>query len=455
MGTPAGNGAWDSETNTYSWTLGYSNLATIFDCNTESLKGYTKIYLETSDLVDGPYRICFMKGSSTLATIAFYSAGVKDLKFADRDETKNLDLKEVTHISFGGASGAGSVKLTKAYLEGPDIPTEATIKTTVGTDIKNLTGTNTNWANTVTYPMAFQSQSTAWGDGNGDKESTHVNISDYSKLSFNVTKGSDKGLALRVWIWDGTKVVTLYPHPDADYATADFTQAYEIKNAGVYSVNISDYTYLKGVKAANKYESQTAVTVNYAWLSNGEKAIAVDEALTYNFDYPLDFSEVTDVEAYIATSVDGSKVTMTKVEGAVPANTGLVLKQVNDKAVISIPTCETATVDVTANKLVATTAETGVTSGYVLAGTGETLGWYSVGSVKPTLAAGKAYLAANSAAKQLQFVWGEEEDTPTAVDAVVEVKTVADNAYYTIAGVKVAQPVKGNLYIHNGKKIVF
>ena len=117
--TPASNGSWNEETNTYSWTLGYSNLMTIFQFPTGDLGNYTSIHMTTSEYTDA-YRICFMNGSDAVATIAFYSAGQKDINFADRDETKNLDMSTITHISFGGASASGSIVLNNVYLEGPD-----------------------------------------------------------------------------------------------------------------------------------------------------------------------------------------------------------------------------------------------------------------------------------------------------------------------------------------------
>lgn len=329
---------------------------------------------------------------------------------------------------------------------------------TTVTPLSNLTGTDAGWASRIIYPATFQSQGTCFGDGDGSNESTHVNIDAYDKLYFSVSSPSDKGLALRLWIWDDVKrkVVTLYAHPDADFATADFTQEYEIKEAGIYSVDIRGYKYLKGIKAANKYEGQTPLVVDYASVATiGQSFAAVDEARTFSSNKILDFSEVADVEAYIATAVADGKVTMKKVEGAVPANTGLVLKQVNDKAVISIPTCGEATVNTDGNLLVATTEATNVPTGaYVLAGTGASLGWYYIGSTAANLAAGKAYLAAPVAGKKmLEFAWGD--DNTTAADTVAEAKVVADKAFYTVAGVKVAQPKKGNLYIYNGKAIVF
>ena len=119
-GTPASQGSWDAETSTYSWTASYSNLMTIFTFSAGELADYTSLHLTTSDYETGPYRVCFMNGGTAVATIAFYSAGQKDLVLSERTETKDLDLSQITHISFGGASGAGSIKLASTpYLEKP------------------------------------------------------------------------------------------------------------------------------------------------------------------------------------------------------------------------------------------------------------------------------------------------------------------------------------------------
>ena len=45
-----------------------------------------------------------------------------------------------------------------------------------------------------------------------------------------------------------------------------------------------------------------------------------------------------------------------------------------------------------------------------------------------------------------------EDNTTTAISVVQQAKP-ADNAYYTLQGVRVAAPAKG-IYIHNGKKII-
>ena len=119
-GTPASEGSWNNETQVYSWTQSYSNLMTIFTFPNGELADYTSLHLTTSDYVTGPYRVCFMNGGNAVATISFYSAGQKDLVLSERSETKDIDLSKITHISFGGNSGSGSITIVGTpYLVKP------------------------------------------------------------------------------------------------------------------------------------------------------------------------------------------------------------------------------------------------------------------------------------------------------------------------------------------------
>ena len=126
-------------------------------------------------------------------------------------------------------------------------------------DVAALTGTYSDWASKVAYPKTFAVQGEAFGDGNGDKESTHVSVADYEKITFVVSQGSAQGLGLRVWMWDGSQVVTLFAHPEAEEATADFTQEYLIKEPGNYVVKFNGIADMKGVKAANNWGADPIV----------------------------------------------------------------------------------------------------------------------------------------------------------------------------------------------------
>lgn len=448
---------------TFAWSQTYYNSMEIF--GTGDYSAYETLNYTAEEGTTDHFRIIIKyKNGVDQTTYSPAKMGTASLTWAQL----GVSADNVPYISTIRISGANdctaNVKISSIYLEGPDVVTydPVTLYPQNATELSKLTGTNTSWASTVSYPKEFKTQGLAFGDGDGSNKGTYVTISDYESLTFVVSEVSGNGNALRVWIWDdaNSKVVTLYPYPADQYETADFTTAYTITEPGFYKVNVSGYDYLKGVKAANDW-SYPSVYVNYAYATplTATNEYAVDEARTYSSAKILDFTDVEDVEAYIATSAADDKVVMKKVTGAIPAHTGIVLKQVNTNSTLSIPTCGEATEDVSANLLVATTAATTVEkaatgTNYVLGGTGSTLGWYSIDETSATLAANKCYLAAPaSAAKQLVMVW--DDPIATAAEAVKAVETVGNAAYYTVAGVKVTQPVKGNLYIHNGKAIVF
>lgn len=51
------------------------------------------------------------------------------------------------------------------------------------TDLKELTGTEPNWANTVKYPTTFAPGGNVFGNGEGSNESTHVDVSAYESIT--------------------------------------------------------------------------------------------------------------------------------------------------------------------------------------------------------------------------------------------------------------------------------
>ena len=124
--TPASNGSWDGNTNTYTWTGNTNNLMTIFTFPNGELANYSKIHLEVAQTTHHNFRFCLMNGSTPLGTVTCWSSGIKDITFSEHENTRNVDLSQVTHIAFGGASTPGdgedpySCVLTNVYLEGPD-----------------------------------------------------------------------------------------------------------------------------------------------------------------------------------------------------------------------------------------------------------------------------------------------------------------------------------------------
>lgn len=282
------------------------------------------------------------------------------------------------------------------------------------TDLKTLTGTNANWASTVTYPKDFESMKLCFGDGDGGGESTHVTISGYESISFVVSKVTNGGTALRVWLWNNG-VTTLYPYPAEQYETADFTKPYVITKPGVYTVKVAGYPYLKGVKSANSWVIHAAgvVTVDYAYATkNGQAGVpkAINGFRHFSSDKALDFTNMTGVEAYIVPDARDGKVYMKKVEGTVPANTGLILKSDSDAVSITIPVVKTSDAKFT-NILVPVSEAKTVDvpekgNNYLYDGTK----WVAV-SAPTAVPAGSCYLPVNSSLESLTVT-----DSPISVE---------------------------------------
>lgn len=176
--------------------------------------------------------------------------------------------------------------------------------------------------------------------------------------------------------------------------------------------------------------------------------IPAKEYTTLTSAFPLDFTGLADLEAYIATGVAGSYVQMAQVN-KVPAGTGLVLKATTPGSAVNVPVFDgTGADDVSANKMAGSaTATTAIAAngGYIL----------KDGAFHPasngTLPAGKAYLdIAVSSAPVLLLNFND--DVTGIADVRSKMEDVRGN-FFDLQGRKVAQPTKG-LYIVNGKKYV-
>lgn len=267
----------------------------------------------------------------------------------------------------------------------------------------------------------------------------------------NITAANKRSLVIRQSTND----------PLAGVGTSTSDMATGIKSAVFVLDSETESLWING---ANSGEVKTNQSEEFDYVLIKKYATSVDATITsagyatFSSSYALDFSGVTDLKAYVASSltVDGA-VVMTRVEGAVPANTGLLLKGSS----ASIPVVASATAPA-ANFLVATVAEAPVAAStdgaynYMLANGDNGLGFYKV-ETATTSAAGKAYLQTTTAL-------GEASGTKTvkmifsdgAVTGISEINSAAatvDGVYYNLNGVRVQNPAKG-LYILNGKKVM-
>ena len=348
MPSPSENTTWvmsdDNQSAIFAWTTQWYNSTQLFGA--EDYTQYQSLRIVSEEGTVNHFRLIVKFSDGTEQnTINPVNVGEQTYSIeylAGGDESK---ISKISEIRLSGANDVtGNVKIKKVEL----VAGLGSVKLLpLGlTDLKTLTGTNTNWASTVTYPKDFESQKLCFGDGVGGGEATHVTISGYESISFVVSKVTNGGTALRVWLWNNG-VTTLYPYPAEQYETADFTQPYVITKPGVYTVKVAGYPYLKGVKSANSWQIGAAgvVTVDYAYATkNGQAGVAkaINGFRHFSSDKALDFTNMTGVEAYIVPDARDGKVYMKKVEGTVPANTGLILKSNSDAVSITIPVVKTS-----------------------------------------------------------------------------------------------------------------
>ena len=280
------NATWDGATNTITWTDKSNNMVTNFDFAAGNYSSWKNIVVKVASLDNASFVRIQIRANGKEKTKPFNGTGTISVSLADFGFSSG-DLNSVEWIRMLGSNWddphtinsttPASAVIEEVYFEGPDILSlKERIVAPVGTtDVKDLTGTNTSWATSVTYPKEFNVQGNFFGNNDGSAESNHVNIDGYDYICFYVTHAPANSAGLRIWIWNGEaggagSVVTLYAYPIADYATATYTTPAKI-NAGVgtYVARVSGYKYLKGVKAANDYGSPASV-VSMAYMCTGD-----------------------------------------------------------------------------------------------------------------------------------------------------------------------------------------
>lgn len=171
---------------------------------------------------------------------------------------------------------------------------------------------------------------------------------------------------------------------------------------------------------------------------------------------PFDASNVAGADVYTGKLNDAKDaLNMTKLEGGIPANQGVVLVGTADKATITIGATTAA---ISENDLLGTIANIAFTddaprANYLVFGkNGENAGFYAPSASVASIPANKAYLnasALSNAAIALNF-----NGITTGVNTVVLGENGVNAPVFDLSGRRVAAPVKGGVYIQNGKKFI-
>lgn len=186
------------------------------------------------------------------------------------------------------------------------------------------------------------------------------------------------------------------------------------------------------------------------WLEKVESLPVSVSAAGYATLYaPVALTIPENVQAYTASFAD-NKVTLTPIEGTIPANTGVVIEAAKGNYNFAITTTETtATSDLRGD--VATANVDAASAAYILGKTdAQGVGFFKLNSTDREIKGGRAYyVAPNGGAAAYLF-----NGNVTGLEAIKTALNDANAPIYDLSGRKVAKAVKGGLYIKNGQKFI-
>lgn len=230
-----------------------------------------------------------------------------------------------------------------------------------------------------------------------------------------------------------------------------------------YASNVSDRSYLhcnnaKGAGNVVGWEALGVISPSY-WHVIEATDVEIDMTPQGDKKYasaylPFGVSNVAGATAYTgALNADKNAIDMTATT-SVPANTGFVLVGTEDKATLTIGTADAIS---GTNALTGSNFNTALTdatrANYLVFGVNAgTVGFYTPSSNVPSIPANKAYINASAVAgSAIALNFG---NTVTGINAAT-INNGENNApIYDLSGRRVWAPVKGGLYIQNGKKLV-
>lgn len=241
-----------------------------------------------------------------------------------------------------------------------------------------------------------------------------------------------------VLTWDNSDYALLWAVcKDGDIIAFTGEPTYTATEAGTYTIRAANE--MGGLSPVSEAVEVTASIITPA-----------KQYTTYVTTAALDFSNVSGLKAYVATSTTTTSVTLKEV-GAVPSETPLLLIAETTDQAYTIPTASSATApQVNLLKAGDGTTVIGGSSRYdYVLKDGEFRR-----AAEGTVDKGKAYLHLESLPSNAAALTISIEGT-TGISEVQDsgFKVQGSEAFYNLSGQRVAQPAKG-LYIVNGRKVV-
>lgn len=243
--------------------------------------------------------------------------------------------------------------------------------------------------------------------------------------------------------------------------------SYQVNQAGTTftfqdQANKNQYSYLYDDKTYNRivgWEVSDNITPTY-WHVVPATTAEVDMNLVGSNSYataylPFGVSKVSGAEAYVGKlNTEKNALNMNKVEG-VPAGKGFVLVGTGNKATLTIGTASEVDTDLTGTNTAITLTDAN-RANYLVFGKNNAdntkVGFFK--TTATTIPANKAFLDAttlNGASSAIAMNFG---GNTTGVNTVVLGENGVNAPVFDLSGRRVVAPVKGGVYIQNGKKFI-
>lgn len=234
-------------------------------------------------------------------------------------------------------------------------------------------------------------------------------------------------------------------------AATEATSEYNV----VYNTNKGNRKLYANESGGKYYTDAWSVDGNHNrcrfWLEKVQSLPVNVSAAGYATLYaPVALTIPENVQAYTASFAD-NKVTLTPIEGTIPANTGVVIEAAEGNYNFAITTTEaTATSDLTGN--VATANVDAASAAYILGKTdAQGVGFFKLNSTDRAIKGGRAYYVAPNGSAAAAYLFN---GNVTGLEAIKTALNDANAPIYDLSGRKVAKAVKGGLYIKNGQKFI-
>ena len=286
-------------------------------------------------------------------------------------------------------------------------------------------------------------------------------------VNFRYTSGDNRLNIRGVEVIDanGNVVAGDYHVGQAGGAHIDNIYSVKVAEAGTYTVRCyaTEGQYQQDGKTNNDTFENTNGTIRVE-LTRFD-AVSLSKEITFNAEYATLYlgykvAVPAGVEAYVVKSTNNGHAQMEKVEGVIPANTAVILKNVGEKNTYTFKHSTEAGATVATNLLKGSIANRYVIGdACVLSNGAEGIGLY--GAILNKLDgtaflnnANKVYLyvpAASGSATFYGFVWGDDDEETTAIE---NVEVVTEDVIFDLSGRRVSEITEKGIYVVNGKKVL-